>query len=944
MATFLPAFPALAPGAIFIKGFTNNSASAATVAQYVTFGHCFQKGQIASGGGLEADIGGTNYPCQLDVKTSYADGSVCHAMISMQVPAIAKSTTVWAQFSPAAPPGGAALSLATAVGSTTLSITLAATALPDWAASTTYQINTLIKPTTGNVGGYTFQYPSDVNGTPGTSGTAEPVWPQTVGDSVADGTLLNNTNTTGISGWLNIGVTFTGTITQDLIAAVKNSTDLWLSGPLAVQARAYVVASNPASLANVTVNSSLPPLMRIAIDLTAYADGTVLADVCVANDSFATLLSAVPGGNAYGGTQAYTATLTLNGSVAFTSAALVHNALEDWAWEAGTVPHLVNCSQDLTLQVVHNPTDFIEAQAVIPYDCTVGAGSDGNGTLFATDAQTIVSSAGFAQPMANPGNVVNTNMPMVGVSYPNSGVGPNCFWQMWWFTTQNYSFYGAGLEAAKVNGFVPWHMWNPNTGRYWSNADSPGLVARQSRYYDQWGQTGFAPSYVPTATAENFWSIDGEHYPDLVYIPYLLTGRRYFLDQLVAAALYMQQSDTDALKGYYAPVPGQVLYFTQGLTCRTQGWGFRHSLYAAYACPDGAADKTWFRKVLDNNLFWVLGSLQFYQSFQGACYGWLPANYGNHAEIAPWQDDYTLYVVQLAATMGHPLALQLAWWMLHFRTGVLLNGSAWPPDGYPAADAVVYDILMWNTLGGIGFGYESWPPANDWTGLEQLMRISSVTAGSQTSSNTANAVFQGTITSSGTLTVSSMIAGALATGMTLYAAPDSGAPSTQQCQITGGSGDTWTTNYGASAYTGTMSASNYNLPGEYVYWWAGSGGGGGNTDDYSNLLYATLIQAGILGHPDASSALSTLTALVDTAGTPVPGISSTADWQNAMVMRLVSRTWNDSQVFPAAGAANGIQGQSFGMLGALASRVPSPPPSLGWMRPAGRKVYFGNRR
>ncbi|MGH7226660.1 MAG: hypothetical protein ACRELF_25875, partial [Gemmataceae bacterium] len=174
MATFLPAFPSLSAGAIFIKGFANNNASTATAAQYVTFGHSFQKGQIASGGGLEANIGGTVYPCQLDIKTSYADGSACHSLISMQVPGIAAATTVWGQFSPATPPSGSALSLASAIGSTTLTISLTASSIPNWAPSTVYNRNALIKPTVGNAGGYVFQWMSDTNGTTATSGATEP--------------------------------------------------------------------------------------------------------------------------------------------------------------------------------------------------------------------------------------------------------------------------------------------------------------------------------------------------------------------------------------------------------------------------------------------------------------------------------------------------------------------------------------------------------------------------------------------------------------------------------------------------------------------------------------------------------------------------------------------------------------------------------------------------
>lgn len=894
MTTVLPAIPSPTGTAVFVKGFANGGVNV-TAAQYISFGHCFQRGQMSQAG-MSASFGNnTTVPCQVDVKTRYADGSAAHAIITLQVPPVTQGQTMWGQFSPSPAPPGSTLAIGTALGSTTLTATLSGTALPDWAASTVYKQNAVIKPTVGNAGGYVFQYPSSVNGTSGTSGTTEPVWPQTEGASVKDGTLLDQSWMSGVQGWLNVGPPFPASLTQDLVAAVKSSTDLWLSGPLAVQARVYILSSNPSNLPSVVVNSSLPALMRMVVDFTAYADGTVLADFRIANDTFQSLLTA-PGANSIcGGTQTYTATLTLNGAVSYNSGPLVHNALEDWTWQVGTVPRVTNSSQDLVLQVIHSPTDFVEAQAVVPYDTTVGVGSDGNGNAYASDADAIISATNFGQPFSNPDSVVLTNMPNYGVSYPNAGIGPNCFWQMWWLTTQNPSFYGAGLEAAKVNGGIPWHVWNPNTGSYWNAGDDAHITVPFTQGPTDTG--GGAKHPPPIATADAVWQLDFEHYPDLTYIAYLLTGRRYFLDQLVATSLYSQQSNQNATNGYQTPMWGPTIFFVNCLTCRTQGWGFRNTLYALYACPDGSRDKAWFKTVVDANLSWLCSNLKYYQGFQGESFGWLPSNYGSHLMVAPWQDDYTLYVICLAAVMGHPLAFQIAQWMLNFRVGVLTNSAGWPPDGYPTADAVIYDIPMWNPNSPSAFIYNSWKPASSWTGVEQLVRLlSKPQYVSSIASNTANAVFSGTLTASGSLTVSGIIAGALAPGMTLY--PNSSAyPGTNpMATILSGSGTTWTTDYASSPYTGTMSASDYNLPGEFAYWWTGTGGGGGNVDDYDQLLYNSLIQGEILGYPSAATARATLLGLVDAAGVPVPNVASETSWQNALVTRLALRTANNSQV------------------------------------------------
>jgi phage tail sheath protein FI len=65
--------------------------------------------------------------------------------------------------------------------------------LPNWQASTAYTLNTIIKPTTNNAGNFWFRAT-----TAGTSGSTEPTFPQTVGGTVTDGSVI----------WTNIGTSY----------------------------------------------------------------------------------------------------------------------------------------------------------------------------------------------------------------------------------------------------------------------------------------------------------------------------------------------------------------------------------------------------------------------------------------------------------------------------------------------------------------------------------------------------------------------------------------------------------------------------------------------------------------------------------------------------------------------------------------------------------------
>ncbi|MGH8161099.1 MAG: hypothetical protein ACRESR_02885, partial [Gammaproteobacteria bacterium] len=178
----LPAFPARSAGVRFVKGLANNG-TVPSAAQYVTFGHSFQIGELARGSGLGANFGGGSVPCQVDAKTSFEDGSVAHAIVTVRAPSVAAGATAWGQFSAAAAPAGSAMSLGTALGSTTLSLALAPTPLPDWAASAAEPPGALTQPTAANPGGFLFQCT-----VAGTTGAAEPTaWPQSVGTTISDG-------------------------------------------------------------------------------------------------------------------------------------------------------------------------------------------------------------------------------------------------------------------------------------------------------------------------------------------------------------------------------------------------------------------------------------------------------------------------------------------------------------------------------------------------------------------------------------------------------------------------------------------------------------------------------------------------------------------------------------------------------------------------------------
>lgn len=747
----LPAIPAPSAGAlpaIFVKG-TRNNGAVTTAPQYVTFAHSFQKGELPAGQGLEANFGAGEVPCQVDVKTSYADGSAAHAIVSVAAPTVAAGATVWGQFSVTTPPAGAALSIAAGLGTTALSLEVTPNPPSAWAPTTAVvvgnvnapAISSMVKPAaSGNPGGFIFQVrwtgtpgdwgageavvvgalvlPSAGNAgkyvfqctTAGTTAATEPAaWPQTVGETITDGVVTwVNIGVVGQTGltepawpqtpgaqvsdgtveWCNAG-TGVPASTTDLVTLVKSAAaDLWLSGPLAVQGRASV---------------ALGGFMRVVVDATAYADGTVNFDVTLAND----ITTTVRGQQTLpcGGVACYTATLTLNGKQAFQSAPLTHYFHENWSWQVGTVPHLTNSSQENVLEIIHDPRDFINAQATQSYDTSLGVAS---ATL--SGSQSAPSATGFGQPLTNTG-LVSRYMPGVG-GRPDIGIDD--IFVCWWFVTQDPTFRQIAFECAKISGGIPWHFHNADTGETWTFDECPDLWTLA------WpGLNIYGTSVSTFFTGEPNWSLDPAHFPELIYIQYLTTGRRYFLDELNYTTFWAIATTSNG-PGARNNAQGIFLRADQVRGC---AWCLRNTNYAVYANPDGTKLKTFFRRMLDNNLQWFLGQIASYQAIQGPeLFGYFPPySYGN--SMPNFEECYLLSSMTFSALLGHPAAQQICEWMGHYFTGLLLNGSNDPITGLPPAQACTYDLTLYPTSGtypGGGYWGCTIPPAQTWDAYEAL--------------------------------------------------------------------------------------------------------------------------------------------------------------------------------------------------------------------------------
>lgn len=95
-----------------------NTGTVASEPQYVTYQQAFVQGVIPAGSGLAATVDSVAVPVQVDVKTTWPDGSANLALVTLQAPAVAAGATVPVTLAVGAAPTGAPVALTSALTGT----------------------------------------------------------------------------------------------------------------------------------------------------------------------------------------------------------------------------------------------------------------------------------------------------------------------------------------------------------------------------------------------------------------------------------------------------------------------------------------------------------------------------------------------------------------------------------------------------------------------------------------------------------------------------------------------------------------------------------------------------------------------------------------------------------------------------------------------------------
>jgi hypothetical protein len=460
-------------------------------------------------------------------------------------------------------------------------------------------------------------------------------------------------------------------------AALANGTaTMWLNGSLAQEA-----------IVSIPVTGSL----RIEADVTAYANGTISADLQFNND--------IAMSNA-GGTITYSTTITQNGVVVSSQPSLTQYQYQDWSTTVGTAP----AAGALNIQ---ENIPYLEATgAVQNYDTQYGTAS----TQVSSEAAAIAA-PGWNAPLGTDG--ITQYMPEVG---GRGDIGPTTQSNAEWLITQNATAATYALGQAQEAGSVPWHFYDPTTnGAFLNTADIPGI----------WTDPRGNPGLTQQVSSASGWRTDPAHMPDLSFDAYLQTGNVQYLEQLNAQASF---AETDAYPPSNGRNNGQGLV-VNGFQIRAGAWSLREIQEAAYANPVGSADKAYFTKMVNNNYSWLVSMIPTWTMEEGQAAGYFPGSYGSSGMLPPWQEDYLASSVIQGAEMGIQDAVTYLKWASNFLVGRFFADS----QGFSPIDAIAYNLkVVTGTNNGLNSGA---PFYTTWAGIEQATEAagqSNVVAGGPT--------------------------------------------------------------------------------------------------------------------------------------------------------------------------------------------------------------------
>jgi hypothetical protein len=349
----------------------------------------------------------------------------------------------------------------------------------------------------------------------------------------------------------------------------------------------------------------------------------------------------------------YDADVTVGSKSVYSKAALTHYHHARWrkVFWYGDAP---------AVNVQSNVPYLVSSRAVPNYDQAVKPA-----------ANVLASMPRTTEPMTI--GMATAYMPTTG-AHSDIGILPQ--WQAAYVLSMDARARDATLSTADGAGSFSMHYRDRVTDRPVTLTAHPRMTI-EGRSTDA-GSDAFPNPGGDTSTP---FTADSAHQPSLAYLPYVLTGDYFYLEEVQFWAMFNVFKSNPDYRG-----AGQGLIISDQL--RGQAWSLRTLAQATAFTPDTDALKAELLSYMDNNLNWF--NATYAQNPTASKLGVMTHSYSMHDDVnvAPWMDDFFTSAAGYAVDLGFEKAKPLLLWKAQFPVGrMVAPGACW-------IDGAVYDYKV----------------------------------------------------------------------------------------------------------------------------------------------------------------------------------------------------------------------------------------------------------
>ncbi len=246
-------------------------------------------------------------------------------------------------------------------------------------------------------------------------------------------------------------------------------------------------------------------------------------------------------------------------------------------------------------------------------------------------------------------------------------------WSAMYLLSMDQRMKDVALGMSEAAGTWSTHYRDKVSGRPVSLAQYPYMSAMYSKdTVNPATKVNEAFPDCPAALCSTPTRADTSHQPGFSYVPYLVTGDYYHLEELQFwanwSSFYNYTPYREAGKG--------LIHSDQ---VRGQAWSMRTLAEVAYITPDNDPQKAHFAKIVNNNIDWYTN--MYPNNPAGNKLGVITHrgfSYNEGKGIAPWQDDFFTQAIGHAVELGFTNAQPLLAWKAKFVVDrVAGSGFCW---------------------------------------------------------------------------------------------------------------------------------------------------------------------------------------------------------------------------------------------------------------------------